>query len=149
MMLELAGHITPEGKLTVYKQDELTNWRMKHAGSNVVLTLKLKRKRRSAGQNGYYWAVVVPMVMEAINSYGNDFDQDETHEFLKSKFNATEIEVKDGGVLMIAKSTGCLSTVDFSDYCDRIRQFAILVLGVYIPEPNEQMTIDHYLNNQL
>lgn len=147
-MLQLQGHIDHDGKLGVYNQQALTEYRLKHAGKDIILSIKEKRKNRSNPQNGYYWAVIVPMVMNAINSYGNDFDQDETHEFLKAKFNQREVTVKDEGFVLIPQSTSRLDTVEFSSYCEQIRQFASLVLGVYIPAPNEQMIIDHYLNQQ-
>jgi hypothetical protein len=147
-MIQLAGNITTEGKLIVFNQPALTAWREKHRGLDIVLSVKVKRKHRSNPQNGYYWGVIVPMVMDAINSYGNEFDKDETHEFLKSKFNLVEVEVKDGGYLLVPRSTGELDTAEFSSYCEQIRQFSSMVLGVYIPAPNEQMTIDHYLNQE-
>lgn len=147
-MIELQGHIGDDGKLSVYNQQALADYRQKHAGKDIILSIKIKRKRRSNPQNGYYWSVIVPMVMEAINNYGNDFDMDETHEFLKAKFNLKEVTVKDEGFIMMPQSTSRMDTAEFSSYCEHIRQFASLVLGVYIPAPNEQMTIDHYLNQQ-
>jgi hypothetical protein len=145
-MLQLGGKISDDGKLSVFDQQKLTDWRQKHAGREIVLSLKVKRKMRSNPQNGYYWTVVVPMVTEAINSYGNEYSNDETHEFLKSRFNNREVEMSEGIMVSLPMSTTELDTIEFSHYIETIQQWASAVLGIYIPSPNEQLTIDHYLN---
>lgn len=141
-MLQLGGNITEEGKLRVFDQQKLDAWRLKNSGKDVVLSFKIKRKTRSAAQNGYYWKVVVPMVMEAINAFGNEFDEEETHEFLKAKFNAKEVEVVPDNFIEVPRSTSKLDTKEFMTYIEQIQQFAAAMLGVYIPGPNEQACID-------
>jgi hypothetical protein len=145
-MLQLGGTISADGKLSVYDQQKLNEWRMKHAGCNIVLTVKVKRKDRSTPQNAYYWGVVVPIVMDAINKYGNEYDAMDTHEFLKGRFNTKAVDVNEGYSLQIPQSTASLDTKEFGSYVGQIQQFASMVLGVYVPSPNEQLTIDHYLN---
>lgn len=141
-MLQLGGNISVEGKLRVFDQQKLDAWRVKNSGKEVVLSFKIKRRTRSVEQNGYYWKVVVPMVMEAINSYGNEFDEQETHEFLKAKFNTKEVEVVPDNFIEVPRSTSRLDTKEFMTYVERIQQFASVMLGVYIPGPNEQAVID-------
>lgn len=141
-MLELTGHIDNQGKLSVYRHQELTDWRLKHTGKEVVLSLKVKRKYRSTNQNGYYWGCVVPMVRDAMNSYGNEFDSDTAHEFLKKEFNTKEVEVHEGHFVKVPVSTSDLDTAEFSAYIELIRRFAAEVLGIYIPNPNEQIPIE-------
>lgn len=141
-MIELQGVISQEGKLQVFNQPVLNQWRIANAGKNIVLSLKLKRKGRSTPQNAYYWAVVVPLIREAINKFGNEFDEAETHEFLKAKFNSIEIEPVPDNFIEVPQSTGKLDTVGFMTYIEKIQRFASQMLGVYIPAPNEAMTID-------
>lgn len=145
-MLELQGKISDDGKLSVYNQQQLDAWRLKYAGSDIVLSVKLKRKKRSNPQNAYYWGVVVPMVTAGINQFGNDFEQEETHEFLKARFNAKEIELIEGHYIEMPQSTASLDTKEFMSYLEQIQQFASSMLGLYIANPNEQTTIDFYLN---
>lgn len=147
-MLQLGGTISHEGKLSVYDQRKLDAWRVKHAGKDIVLSIKEKRPTRSAPQNAYYWGVLVAMVMDGINSFGNDFDETETHEFLKGKFNAKQIEVTEGHYLDVAQSTSKMNTKEFMSYLESIQQFASITLGIYIPSPNEQTTIDFYINQE-
>lgn len=141
-MLELAGNINEEGKLQVYNQALLTEWRLANTGKEVILSIKIKRRSRSNKQNAYYWGVIVPMVTEAIKILGNDFEEAETHEFLKSKFNAKQIEVIEGHYIDMPQSTSKLDTKEFMTFIENIRQFASIMLNTYIPSPNEAMTID-------
>ena len=141
-MLTIGGNITADGKLRVFDQKTLDAWRIKHSGHDVVLSLKIKRKTRSSPQNAYYWGVIIPLITQAINDLGNDFKEEETHEFLKSKFNAKQIEVADGHYLDIPQSTSKMDTVEFMTYIENIQQFASMMLGIYIPSPNEQAQID-------
>lgn len=145
-MLQLGGRISSEGKLSVYNQQKLNDWRERHAGKEIVLVVKLKKPNRSTPQNGYYWSVVVPMITEAVNEYGNEWTNDETHEFLKSRFNNREVEMKGGVIVSLPQSTTSLDKAEFGRYIDEVKQWASVVLGLYIPQPNEQLTIDHYLN---
>lgn len=145
-MLQLGGRISSEGKMSVYNQQKLNDWRERHAGKEIVLVVKLKKPNRSTPQNGYYWRVVVPMITESVNECGNEWTNDETHEFLKSRFNNREVEMKNGVIVSLPQSTTGMDTAEFSRYIDEVKQWSSVVLGLYIPEPNEQLTIDHYLN---
>lgn len=147
-MLELGGIVTEQGKLQVFNQPALQQWIRASAGRDIVMSLKVKRKTRSNPQNAYYWSVVIPMVTDGINKFGNSFEQEETHEFLKAKFNAKEIEVTDGHFLNIPQSTSKMDTAEFMTYIENIQQFASMMLSIYIPSPNEQATIDYSLNQQ-
>ncbi len=145
-MLELQGNISDTAKLTIYNMPALNTWRTAHAGKDVIMTLKIKRNRRSLPQNAYYWGVVIPLVTKAINDLGNDFDEEETHEFIKSRFNTKQVEVFDGHYIDIPMSTAKLDTKEFMAFIERIQQFASTMLSLYIPSPNEQTQIDYSLN---
>lgn len=140
--IELIGRIDDAGKLTVFHRDALNRWVRTHRDSQVVLSISTKVKRRSNPQNAYYWGVIIPMVQEAMNSFGNDFDAEEVHEFLKKEFNWEEKNVGEGYFIKVPRSTTRLTTVEFSIYKERIQEFASSVLGIYIPDPNEALEID-------
>lgn len=141
MQLDLGGTIDENGKLSVFKQDDLGRWINAHRGHQIVLTLKLKGKKRSTEQNAYYWGVVVDMVMRRFNQLGNDFNADETHDFLKGRFNIKEIEAVPDHFIEIPLSTARLDTKEFMEYLAKIQQFGSEFLGIYIPDPNEQMEV--------
>jgi len=57
---------------------------------------------------------------------------EEIHEAMKYEFLLNH-ESK----LKVPRSTSELSTLEMEDYLSRVREFASMELGVYIPEPNE------------
>jgi len=141
-MLTLQGSTDESGTMKLFNRAALTDWLNKHPNKQVVLTIKVNHKRRSNPQNGYYWAVVVQMVMDAMNAYGNDFTPDEIHETLKAKFNFREVETMPDNFTEVPVSTARLNTVEFSQYIEKIQRYAAVMLNINIPSPNEQMTID-------
>lgn len=144
--MELQGVITEQGKMQVFNQPALKQFIAGNPGKQIILSLKIKRAKRSVPQNAYYWGVVIPLITEAINKLGNEFNDNDTHEFLKAKFNYIQIEVNDGHYLDIPQSTAKLDTKEFMGYLDKIYQFAAQMLKLYIPAPNEQLLIDQFIN---
>jgi hypothetical protein len=102
----------------------------------------VKKNRRSLSQNAYYWSAVVPLVREGLQDLGHDLTLEETHDFLKGRFNAKEIINTDTGeVISVPRSTTELNKTQFGEYIEKIQQFSIEYLGVNIPSPNEQVKI--------
>ena len=104
-------------------------------GQRVKVSLSKFRKSRSDNENRYYWGVVVAMLASELG-----YTSEEMHEILKGLFlsslesferNGKRIEVR------IVESTADLSTVEFEQFLAKIRQWASLELGIYIPLPNE------------
>jgi hypothetical protein len=101
-----------------------------------VYTIEIKefRKDRSSLQNRYYWGVVIK---ELCNHTG--YNADEMHELLKAKFNPKELVFKKTGEsIKIGGSTAELDTLDFENYLEQIRIFALSDLDVLIPLPNQE-----------
>jgi len=101
-----------------------------------------KHNKRSTQQNRYYFGIVVPLVRDGIFNLGTDLTLAETHDFLKAEFNYTEIVSSDGEVKRAPRSTTALSKEQFSEYIQRIQIFSAEFLNIYIPDPNEQLTLD-------
>lgn len=100
------------------------------------------KNKRSNPQNAYYWAAVVPLVQQGIKDMGTEVTKEETHEFLKSKFNFLEIvNTETGQCERIPRSTTALSKIEFSDYVQKIQQFAAEFLNVIIPDPGQAMEL--------
>lgn len=90
---------------------------------------------RSNPQNKYYWSVCVALISEHTG-----FSLEETHEILKNTFlsEPKTLELKSKPqIVFIAKSTTGLDTKTFEEYLSKIRTFASLEFGLWIPEPNE------------
>lgn len=88
---------------------------------------------RSNPQNSYYWGVVIELISEHTG-----FTLDEVHEILKHKFLAKRVFIKSAQEYVdITKSTTILSTVEMEEFLSQIRRWAVIDLGISIPEPNE------------
>lgn len=103
--------------------------------------------KRSNPQNRYYWGLVVPMIQKGIEDMGTELTKEETHEFLKARFNASDlINEGTGEAISIPKSTTGLSKEKFGEYISKIQQFSAEFLQMIIPDPGQQVTIE-YENN--
>lgn len=95
-------------------------------------------KNRSTPQNKYYWSVVVKILSEETG-----YTTDEIHEIIKYKFLSERKLFREHKGLQtfawIAKSTTILDTKEFEELMTKIREWASQVLGIWIPEPNEEI----------
>jgi hypothetical protein len=96
------------------------------------------KQSRSNNQNRYYWGVVVELLSEHTG-----FDREDVHEILKHRFlrRTVWVHTKHGTQEqnIITKSTTGMTTKAFEDYLSDIRRWASAELGVYLPEPNEEL----------
>jgi len=112
-----------------------------HEGKDIAITVERKRKKRSLNQNQYYWGVVVPIIRQMLEEYGNELDDEETHSFLKEHVGKLTASVVDsvGRRVAITKSSASLSTAEFENYLLRVTAWAAQE-GIIIPAPNENLT---------
>lgn len=106
----------------------------------VELIIK-KKNRRSLLQNNFYWAVVVQEVRLGLLEIGYRMTNEETHYFLKQKFNPVEIPNAEGEAIQVPGSTTTLNKSEFSEYVERIAQWASEYLGVVIPPANSDLQL--------
>lgn len=100
--------------------------------------------QRSIPQNKFYWGLVVPMIQKGILDLGTELTKEETHEFLKARFNAQElVNQETGECVSIPRSTTALSKEAFSSYIEKIQQFGAEFLSIVIPDPNTQMALNY------
>lgn len=105
-----------------------------YEGKQVVLTLDRWKNPRSNDQNRYYWGVVLKMMADET---GNT--PEEVHDLMRGEFlPGTRITMKlakDSLVTKVRTSTSDLDTIAFTEYIEKIRQFAARELGLNIPDP--------------
>ena len=113
-------------------------------GKDIIITIEKKRKKRSNPQNAYYWGIVLPMMQTGFyNNLGEHVGIQEAHEFLKNRFLFKEIVNENNAeIIKMPQSTTELSTIQFEEYLDKIREFATEFLSIQIPLPNDTLTID-------
>jgi len=103
----------------------------------LEITVRRLYANRSIQQSRYYWGVVVALLSEYTG-----FTPDEMHDWLKMKFIPKKLAVCDGngevqGEFVMGGSTRKMTTAQFTDYIETIREWAASDLDVQIPDPNE------------
>jgi hypothetical protein len=133
-----------DGKLVLRNRDHF-NEQLRQTKGFVEVTVEKARSRRSLNQNAYYWAVVIPMVTDALRELGNECEHMDVHELLKDRFNTKNFVIPNNGetvleVITVGASTASLSTIDFMAYIERIQRWASEFLHLNIPDPNQEVS---------
>jgi hypothetical protein len=103
--------------------------------------------KRSILQNGYYWGAVIPAIQDGLKDLGHELDKEEIHDWLKGKFNYTEVINKSTGQYeQVPISTTKLTRTEFCEYIEKIQRFAAEFLNVVIPDPGQSAEIFDYSN---
>ena len=112
-------------------------------GKTILFKLSILSKKRSLEQNSYYWGVIIPITKNSINeSWGEVWNTEKTHEFLKSKFLFYEkINQETGEIIRVPKSTTENTTTEQENYCSEIKEFLKEWFNVDCPLPNENLTL--------
>ena len=103
---------------------------------DMICEVKKKKNSRSVVQNSYYWLILTLLQDE------NGDDKNDWHNYFGEKFRRRGKEIN-GEMVEYTKSTTALSTMDMEDYLSKIRMFASVELGCFLPLPNE--TVHDYL----
>jgi hypothetical protein len=100
-----------------------------------VTVVEFKRTR-SNEQNAYLWGVVYPLICQHLEGW----DADDVHEFfLGQHYGWTALEGLGRKRIKPIRRSSKLSTTEFSDHVAFIQR-AMAEKGVYIPDPNEEVT---------
>lgn len=92
--LELTGHITDEGKLTIHNRIAVEEWAMQNPGRNILVKFEKRGSKRSHPQNAYYWSCVVHSVMMGLREIGYSFTTEADK--VKATCDDLSIKVSDG-----------------------------------------------------
>jgi len=126
------------GKVIFDSREQFDLWVGQFEGKRVDVTVKKYRKKRTSGQpdelsnqNGYYWAIVLPIVAN-----WNGDTVDDMHEILLKKY--APYTYKDFGDEKIAVKirSSEMDTKQFAEYTDTIRM-VMTNLDVHIPDPEK------------
>lgn len=120
-------HVSTSARTAI--QEALQSW----PDCRATLTIERETRGRSAAQNAYYWGRVIKILSDYTGS-----TPDEMHHVLKMMFLPKDVVLKTriGKVVaefVVGGSTTELTSVQFSDYVERIRQWAFEALDVDIP----------------
>lgn len=126
-----------DGKLHIINKDRMQDDLRQFKPCDVVITIK-KRGKRSLLQNAYYFGCVVKEIQLRFRELGHDVETDDVHEFLKQKFHSEKIVIDQAEVIEVPKSTTEMNKTEFSEYVERIKEWASSVLEIYIPDAGQQ-----------
>ena len=108
-------------------------------GKTIDITMKKQSQYRSNQQNGYYFGVIIPMTITAVeDEWGEIWNSEEAHEMFKTMFLYNEkVNDKTGEIVKTPKSSTENSTKDQEVYHEKCRQFLKEWFNVDVPLPNE------------
>lgn len=120
-------HVSASARAAI--QEALLTW----PDCRATLTIEKETRGRSVAQNAYYHGVVLKLLSKHFGG-----SPDDIHEALKVKFLPKDVVFKTGVGRVVAEfviggSTTVLTSVQFSDYIERIRQWAFEDYDVDIP----------------
>lgn len=112
--------------------ENLKSWR----DCEVTVRVEKAHALRSIEANRYYFGVVLEILSEHTG-----YTREELHEWAKAKFLPRELAILDGNGnivdnLVIGGTTTSLNKVEFYEYVERVRTFALERLDLDIPPPD-------------
>lgn len=131
------GTVT-NGVMCIENKAKMVEYLQSLEGKKIQVTIQKRRRKRSSGkpwedgdQNGYYWAVIVPIVSD----YMGERDINKTHEQLLELFAPRVRKTVLGIERLYMIRSSEMDTVQFKTYCDTIIE-KMAEFGVVIPDPN-------------
>lgn len=103
-------------------------------GKEVWVSLSQKTKNRSNNQNAYYWGVVIQILVDWSGEDNVKDENNQIHYYLSSLFLTDNL-----GKIPRIKSTTSLTTVEFEQYLEKVRQWAFSNFNVHIPLPEKNL----------
>jgi hypothetical protein len=117
------------GKLFLDKADQFKKFLASFPDEKrVEVSVEKIKKKRSNEQNRWYWGCILKLISEHTGD-----DPEDLHEALKAHLSPKHIV----GNVVVASGTRYLDTVDFGQYCEKVRRWAAEELNINIPDPNE------------
>ena len=126
----------------IKEQTKFNKWIAEHKEGRYLLKTENKNKR-SGSQNAYYWAVVIPIILEHLREAGYDEIRtpNDVHEILKYKFLRKQIPNDQGEYVEMLGSTAQLSKKEFGEYVDAICKWVGESFSINIPGPGTQAAL--------
>lgn len=114
----------------------------------VAIKVEPYKKKRSTLQNSFLWGWVYAEIERRLADAGivihcddgaeHPYTKDVLHEIFKQKFLAIGCLEAKGRSLPLFKSTTELNKVQFSEYCEQVRQFVCQFWHIAVPDPVDQ-----------
>lgn len=139
--LELNAHVDDNGIVIIHNRKLMNEWARGYKGKNLSIRIQRAGSKRSLPQNAYYWSCVVEEIRLGLLRIGYQMTKEETHYWLKYKFNPIMIPGEGGEAIEAPGTTTTLTKTDFAEYIEKIAQFAAEYLNIVIPAPGEKLEL--------
>ena len=97
----------------------------------VQFIIKKYFKKRSTPQNAWYWSAIIPMIADEMG----EADHNYVHALMKSIHLSKKVSIRNKTYTVVGR-TSKLNSSEFGEYCERIRSWASMELGLNIPDPD-------------
>lgn len=135
-LVEATAHVK-NGRLFITNRRSFDQQLRERLKESWVLEVLVRRRRatRSMQQNNFYWGVCIQLISEHTG-----YTPEEVHDLAKQMFIPKHLALADGngevrGEFVIGGSTRELDTKGFTEYLERLRQWAAEELDLFIPDP--------------
>ena len=147
MKITYISHVK-NGKLTRNRQP-IAKAIQSFEGKDIEITISKVKRKRSNDQNAYWWGVVVPIYHKLFTDAGHVCDHNGAHyllcDLIRENYPDTglfdEVLINDTYVKR-TQGTSELTKSEFMSLIAKAQQLASEWFGAYIPDPNQQMTIE-------
>ena len=125
------------GKLQRNVSQQIVDLLPSYESKRVEITIQRLKSTRSVQQNRLWWLYI------NIISKDLGYTKDECHEILKYKLLKREkVDEKTGEIFEYLGSTTSLGKSEFADLVNELIRFCAETLGIVLPLPSEQLTIE-------
>lgn len=114
-------------------------------GKNLILTFEKPTKKRTLEQNNFYWGVFIPIAKQAFfDNWGEVWSNKDLHSYFLDKcpIYREVVNLKTGEINSIKKSSSEMTTIEMNRYWELCGAYLSLNFDVYVPEPNENLTLE-------
>ena len=122
----MSSKVTIEKENGLFNLNKLYVWFVQAEDGIYLVEVKKVRKPRSNDQNAWLWGCIYPLLLDAMIDAGWEFtNTEQLHEFFKAQMTADEVVNRETGeIVKFPSSTSRMSTVEFSAYCEKLREYA-------------------------
>jgi hypothetical protein len=129
-----------DGKLNIHSKTLFKKDVQQYEGKEVEIIIKKRKKSRSLVQNGFYWGVLIPIIKHELVELGWKQARSTTWVSNLLKNHCLRIEEANedtGETWETIGETHLLSTVEWEEYIERIRDFVMKHLNIELPYPEK------------
>jgi hypothetical protein len=117
------------------------------SGQTIIGEFRLPKKKRSLGQNNFWWGINIPEIIEGLVEAGYDrytLNPRAVNSMLERMFLTFDMPSSEyaGEYITITKEAKYLSTKEWMEFMDNVHKWSGEFLGITLSIPLEQKELD-------